>query len=53
MEKDSMSLNKSITEETALTWFVELGYAIGHGPHLSSGELRVKAGEVYVAEVIL
>jgi len=31
-------MNESIVEEAALTWFGELGYAIGHGPHLAPGE---------------
>jgi type I restriction enzyme R subunit len=33
-----MALNESIIEEAALEWFVELGYAVGHGPHLAPGE---------------
>ena len=33
-----MSLNESIIEGTALTWFGELGYAVGHGPQLAPGE---------------
>ena len=33
-----MSLNESIVEAAALEWFGELGYAIGHGPHLAPGE---------------
>jgi type I restriction enzyme, R subunit len=33
-----MSLNESIVEATALEWFEELGYAIGHGPQLAPGE---------------
>jgi len=33
-----MSLNESIIESATLTWFGELGYAIGHGPHLAPGE---------------
>ena len=33
-----MSLNKSIVEDAALEWFGELGYAVGHGPHLAPGE---------------
>ena len=32
------SLNESIVEDTALEWFGELGYAVGHGPHLAPGE---------------
>ena len=33
-----MSLNESTVEAAALDWFRELGYAIGHGPHLAPGE---------------
>ena len=33
-----MSLNESIVEDAALTWFAELGYAVGHGPQLAPGE---------------
>ncbi len=33
-----MSLNESIVEDAALEWFGELGYSIGHGPHLAPGE---------------
>jgi type I restriction enzyme R subunit len=33
-----MSLNESIIEDATLTWFGELNYAIGHGPHLAPGE---------------
>ena len=33
-----MSLNESIIEDAALEWFGELGYAVGHGPHLAPGE---------------
>jgi len=33
-----MTLNESIFEEAALEWFGELGYAVGHGPHLAPGE---------------
>ncbi len=33
-----MSLNESIVEDAALEWFGELGYAIGHGPHMAPGE---------------
>ncbi len=32
------ALNESIVEHAALTWFGELGYAVGHGPHLTPGE---------------
>jgi type I restriction enzyme R subunit len=37
-----MALNESIVEEAALTWFGELGYAIGHGPHIAPGELAAE-----------
>ena len=33
-----MSLNESIVEDAALSWFEELGYSIGHGPHMAPGE---------------
>ena len=33
-----MSLNESTVEDAALGWFSELGYSIGHGPHLAPGE---------------
>ena len=33
-----MSLNESIVEDAALTWFEELGYAVGYGPQLAPGE---------------
>ncbi|MDQ5979902.1 MAG: type restriction enzyme subunit, partial [Verrucomicrobiota bacterium] len=48
-----MSLNESIVEEAALEWFKELGYAVGHGPHLAPGEPaaeRDSFGEVVLVE---
>jgi type I restriction enzyme R subunit len=33
-----MSLNESVVEDAALTWFGDLGYTVGHGPHLAPGE---------------
>jgi type I restriction enzyme R subunit len=33
-----MNLNESTVEAAALEWFGELGYAVGHGPHLAPGE---------------
>ena len=33
-----MSLNESVVEVAALEWFEELGFAVGHGPHLAPGE---------------
>jgi len=32
------ALNESIVEDAALTWFGELGYSVGHGPHIAPGE---------------
>ena len=32
------TFNESIVEDAALNWFAELGYAIGHGPHMAPGE---------------
>ncbi len=37
-----MSLNKSILENSTLTWFGELDYAIGYGPHIVPGELEAE-----------
>lgn len=31
-------LSESTVEDASLDWFGELGYAIGHGPHLAPGE---------------
>ena len=33
-----MTLKESHVEQAALSWFEELGYAIGHGPHIAPGE---------------
>jgi type I restriction enzyme R subunit len=33
-----MSLNEAIVEEAALSWFNELGYAVGTGPDIAPGE---------------
>jgi type I restriction enzyme R subunit len=33
-----MSLNESTVEEAALGWFGDLGYTVGHGPHLTPSE---------------
>ena len=44
-----MALNESIVEEAALEWFGDLGYAVGHEPHLAPGEptaMRDSFGEV-------
>ena len=35
---NQVSRNGSIVEDAALTWFGELGYAVGHGPRLAPGE---------------
>ena len=44
-----LSLTESTVEDAALTWFRELGYAVGHGPYLAPGEPaaeRASFGEV-------
>ena len=44
-----MNTNESIVEDSALDWFAELGYAVGHGSHLAPGEAaaeRDSFGEV-------
>ena len=33
-----MALDESMVEDAALEWFEELGYAVGHGPHIAPGE---------------
>jgi len=48
-----MSLNESIVEEAALEWFGQLGYAVGHGPHIAPGEPAAERdafGEVVLVE---
>ena len=32
------ALNESHVEDAALEWFGELGYAVGHGSNIASGE---------------
>ena len=47
-----MSLNESIVEDAALTWFGDLGYSVGHGPQLAPGvpaAARDSFGEVVLA----
>ena len=47
-----MSLNESVVEDAALTWFGELGDAVGHRPQLAPGESageRDSFGEVVLA----
>jgi type I restriction enzyme R subunit len=46
-----MSLTESIVEDAALTWFGELGYAVGHGPHMAPGEPAAERGSF--GEVVL
>jgi type I restriction enzyme R subunit len=36
------SLNESVVEEAALTWFRELRYATAHAPHLAPGEIATE-----------
>lgn len=38
LNESIVSLNESIVETVALEWFGELGYGVGHGPHLAPGE---------------
>ena len=45
------ALNESIVEDAALEWFGELGYAVGHGPHLAPGEPAAERGSF--GEVVL
>ena len=48
-----MTLNESIVEDAALTWFGELGYTVGHGPHIAPGEAaaeRAAFGDVVLVD---
>jgi len=45
------ALNESIVEDAALTWFGELGYAVGHGPQIAPGEAAAERDSF--AEVVL
>jgi type I restriction enzyme R subunit len=48
-----MTLTESIVEDAALTWFGELGYAVGHEPQMAPGEAAAERGtfgEVVLAE---
>ena len=40
----SEGIDESIVEDAALEWFGELGYAVGHGPHLAPGEPAAERG---------
>ncbi|MBW7864585.1 MAG: hypothetical protein H3C30_09265 [Candidatus Hydrogenedentes bacterium] len=45
----SQAFTESVVEDAALAWFSDLGYAVGHGPHMAPGEVfaeRVSFGEV-------
>lgn len=51
-----MSLDKSTVEAAALEWLGDLGYAVGHGPHLTPGEPAVERasfGAVALVERVL
>ncbi len=48
-----MTMDESIVEDAALTWFRELGYSVGHGPHTAPGEPhaeRASFGDVVLVE---
>jgi type I restriction enzyme R subunit len=38
------NLTESVVEDAALSWFGELGYAVGHGPQLAPGEPAAERG---------
>ena len=46
-----MPLNESTVEDAALSWFSDLGYAVGHGPEMAPGE--PKAERATFGEVVL
>lgn len=33
-----MSLNESIVEDAAISWFAQIGYTVGHGPNIAPAE---------------
>ena len=41
-----MNLNEAIVEDSALVWFGELGYAVGHGTHIALGNPTAKRDSV-------
>ena len=48
-----MTLTESHIEDATLEWLAELGYAIGHGPHLAPGEPaaeRTSFGDVFLSQ---
>jgi type I restriction enzyme R subunit len=48
-----MSVNESVVEDAALSWFDDLGYAVAHGPDLAPGEPeseRASYGDVILIE---
>ncbi|MCA9011316.1 MAG: hypothetical protein KDB01_16305 [Planctomycetaceae bacterium] len=46
-----MSLNESVVEDAAISWFAQNGYTVGHGPNLAPGEPGAERGSF--ADVIL
>lgn len=46
-----MSFNESTVENAALSWFGELGYAVGHGPQITPDEQAAERGSF--GEVVL
>ncbi len=37
-----MSLNESVVEDAALTWFKELDYVVAQAPHFAPGEIATE-----------
>ncbi len=48
-----MSLTESIVEDAALTWFGELGYAVGHGPQMAPGEAPAEMDKSSRSRIIM
>jgi len=42
-----LSINEAIVEDAALTWFGELGYAVGHGLELAPGEPAAEGDGIF------
>jgi len=47
------ALNESTVEDAALSWFAELGYAIGHGPKMAPSEVAAAERESFGEAVLV
>jgi len=47
------ALNESTVEDAALSWFAELGHAIGHGPKMAPSEVAAAERESFGEAVLV